>query len=109
MQTNILYIGYIKENSKNSLLNQTEIRLHLSRGKIVNNQARPVGAVDNTTAHQASKFQKSVAFQLQQFNPLFTLVFTQITAMEFTVFGNVLSKSRVTLSRKTKSKISLTV
>ena len=62
-------------------------------------QVRPVGAVDNTTAHQVGKFQTSVAFQLQKFNPLFTLVFTQITAMEFTVFGNILSNSRVTLSK----------
>ena len=41
----------------------------------------------------------NVALQLQKFNPLFTLVFTQIIAMEFTVFGNTLSNSRVTLSK----------
>ena len=55
--------------------------------------------VDYTLAHQAGKVITNVAFQLQKFNPLFTLVFTQITAMEFTVFGNILSNSRVTLSK----------
>ena len=44
-----------------------------------------------TLAHQAGRVISNVAFQLQKFNPLFTLVFTQITAMKFTVFGNVLS------------------
>ena len=53
--------------------------------------------VDYTLAHQAGRVITNVAFQLQKFNPLFTLVFTQITAMEFTVFRNVLSNSRVTL------------
>ena len=52
-----------------------------------------MGAVDNTSALQVGKAMgySRVAFQLQKFNPLFTLVFTQITAMKFTVFGNVLS------------------
>ena len=55
--------------------------------------------VDYTLAHQAGRVITNVAFQQQKFNPLFTLVFTQIIAMEFTVFGNTLSNSRVTLSK----------
>ena len=47
--------------------------------------------VDYTLAHQAGRVITNVALQLQKFNPLFTLVFTQITAMKFTVFGNILS------------------
>ena len=50
-----------------------------------------LGAVDYTSALQVGKGYSRVAFQLQKFNPLFTLVFTQITAMKFTVFGNILS------------------
>ena len=58
--------------------------------------------VDYTLAHQAGMVITNAAFQLQKFNPLFTLVFTQITSMEFTVFGNILSnqsQSRVTLEK----------
>ena len=47
--------------------------------------------VDYTLAHQAGRVITNVAFKQQKFNPLFTLVFTQITAMKFTVFGNILS------------------
>ena len=37
-----------------------------------------LGAVDYTSALQVGKGYSRVAFQLQKFNPLFTLVFTQI-------------------------------
>ena len=42
-----------------------------------------------TLAHQAGKVKTNVAFELQKFYPLFTLVFTQITPMKFTVFENI--------------------
>ena len=99
--------------SLNPYLKNKQIQRTILLSKATQDSSRrlwgQVGAVDYTSALQVGKGYSRVAFQLQKFNPLFTLVFTQITAMEFTVFGNVLSNSRVTLSRKTKSKNSLTV
>ena len=69
----------------------------------------PVVAVDNSSALQVGKFHKSVVYRQKNVNHLFTLVFTHSLLCNFTVFGNIPTKSSVTLSRKFLILFSLTV
>ena len=68
-----------------------------------------MGAAGGCSALQVGNGYSRVAFQLQKFNPLFTLDFTQITVMQFYSIREYSQKVRVTLSRKFLILFSLTV
>ena len=67
-----------------------------------------MGAVDNTSALQVGKGYSRVAFQLQKFNPLFTLVFTQANLMKFKVVENIPLSTAIVWSHCQKFKKFLT-
>ena len=99
--------------SLNPYLKNKQIQRTILLSKATQDSSRrlwgQVGAVDYTSALQVGKGYSRVAVQLQKFNPLFTLDFTQITVMQFYSIREYSQKVRVTLSRKFLILFSLTV